>query len=228
MKSGLAVSLIVAATLVHFSPVLAAQRLVFQKPVYDFGTIVQGKTADHVFTFRNSSGTPVTIERISSSCGCTAATPSLRVIPPGKTGEIRASFNSSDFSGPVVKEVMVLTNEPQNQTYTLTIKGIVHEEIVITPRQLQFGAVKAGVRKEGSLRIENKGEKTVRITALKTAMPQVTISCRKKTLKPGESATIQISVVPVGGTRFLSGYLTIMTDSKENAEKTVPMYGILQ
>lgn len=219
---------IMALSLAGTSTAWAVSQLSFGNPVYDFNKVVQGKTVEHVFVFRNTGDAPVTIQRVGSSCGCTVATPSSRVINPGKSGEIKASFDSSDFRGPISKEVFVYTSSLQKPSYTLTMKGTVVEEITVTPSQLNLGEVKAGARKDGVLMLENKGTKTVRIKSVKSALPGVTATCDKKLLKPGEKTAIRVSLIPRGDTRFINGYIIITTDRTGKSEKAVPVYSVLK
>ncbi|MHC1697388.1 MAG: DUF1573 domain-containing protein [Geobacteraceae bacterium] len=227
MKIGISIVTILAAVLSLTVPAVAGPQLTFDKNVFDFHSVVQGKTVAHSFMFRNTGDAPATIARVSSSCGCTVANVSDKVIPPGKSGTIKATFNSSDFYGPVTKEVFVYLADQQKPAYTLTMKGLVVEELVITPRQVNLGSVKAGVRKEVTLEMENKGKKTIKITSLKTELPQTTISSRKKSLKPGEKTALKITVLPRADNRFVNGYLTISTDGQGKSEKTVPIFGVL-
>jgi len=227
MKTGISLATILAAVLSLAVPAMAGPQLTFDKNVFDFHSVIQGKTVSHSFTFRNTGDAPATITRVSSSCGCTVANVSDKVIPPGKSGAIKAAFDSSDFYGPVSKDVFVYLGDQQKPAYILSMKGLVVEELVITPRQINLGSVKAGVRKEVTVVMENKGNKTVKITSLKTELPQATISSGKKTLKPGEKTSIKITVIPRTDNRFVNGYLTISTNSQGKVEKTVPIFGVL-
>jgi len=228
MKLGVSLVTILAAVLSLAGSAVAGPQLTFEKDVYDFHSVIQGKTVAHSFTFRNTGDAAATITRVSSSCGCTVANVSDKIIPPGKSGTIKAAFDSSDFYGPVSKEVFVYLGNQQKPAYILTMKGLVIEELVITPRQVNLGSVKAGVRKEVTVELENKGNKTVKITSLKTELPQATVSSGKKTLKPGEKTSLKISVIPRTDNRFVNGYLTITTNSQGKAEKSVPIFGVLE
>ncbi|MDD2335370.1 MAG: DUF1573 domain-containing protein [Geobacteraceae bacterium] len=228
MKLGFSMVTMLAALLSLTVPALADPQFTFDKNVYDFNIVIQGKPVEHSFTFRNTGNAPGTITRVASSCGCTVANISDKVIAPGKTGTIKTSFDSSDFTGPVTKEVFVYLGNQQKPAYILTMKGVVVEELVITPRQINLGSVKAGVRKDVTLNIENKGKKKITITSLKTELPQANIDCRKKVLKPGKKTSCTFSVKPRGDNRFINGYLTISTNSQGKSEKTIPIFGVLQ
>lgn len=206
---------------------LAAPELAVDQPVHDFGTVVQGKKVDHVFTFRNRGDAPLNVARVRTSCGCTAANVTNKTLSPGGKSELKVTFDSSTFGGNISKLIYLETNDPQKPVATLTLKGNVAEEIVVTPRQLNFGTVKTNASKEMTVTVSNQGSKPLKLTSVKSPLPQVTIKTGKTTLKPGESASISITVTPRTEDRFLSGYLTIATDNTTRKEIMVPLYGSL-
>lgn len=226
--SFLSVLLFSAVSLTVSLPAQAAPRLTFDHYSFDFGKVTQGKTVDHVFVFRNTGDAPITIQRVDSSCGCTVATPSTRVVNPGKRGEIKTTFDSSDFSGPVSKEILVYTTDQQKPSHTLIVKGVVVEELVLTPSQLNLGEVKAGARKDGDIIMENRRSGTIRIQGIRSGNPQITASCDKKSLKPGEKATIRVSLTPRGDARFINGYITIATDNPRKPEKEAAVFSVVK
>ena len=114
---------------------IAAPEISVDRPVYDFGSISQGEKVEHAFVIRNKGNTPLSIKSVRPSCGCTAITTSASVIAPGKSGEIKASFNSANYSGAVNKTVTIDSNDPKVPSSILNLKGTVIEEIQITPKQ---------------------------------------------------------------------------------------------
>lgn len=193
-------------------------------PVFDFGAVSQGKHVDHVFILKNKGDSVLNIGNVSTSCGCTVADVSTRSIPPGKHSEIRASFNSTNFSGNINKSVTIQTNDPKTPAHTLILKGSVFEEISVTPKQLNLGEIKIGARKDASITITNSGKQPVTLTSVKSTMPQMLVKTKKTTVKEGGKAVINISVTPRGNDRFLGGYLTINTNSPQKPEIMIPVY----
>ena len=92
--------------------------------VHDFGTI---KAADgpvsHIFKFKNEGEIPLVITRATASCGCTQPEYPKDPVAPGKTGEIKVTFNPSG-NAPFTKTISIYSNGKAG-TYVLTIKGIV-------------------------------------------------------------------------------------------------------
>lgn len=206
------------------TPAWAGPAISFDQPVYDFGTILQGKKVDHIFVFRNKGTDPLTIGKLKTSCGCTAATVSAKTIPPGKTGEISVSFNSTSFSGNISKTVTVESNDPQSPATTLTLKGNVTEELSLTPRQLSLGNVKPDAKKEITVIFTNRSNRPVTLTSVKAGIPQVSVRTKKTVIKPGETSELVVTVLPRAEDRYISGYINILTDFPSKSEMVIPVY----
>ncbi|MCM2359834.1 MAG: DUF1573 domain-containing protein [Geobacteraceae bacterium] len=224
MKLSLTAALVIIS-LTWGGAALAAPQVAVDRPTHDFGSIGQGQKVEHTFIIRNRGDAPLTIRKVRPACGCTAVTTSASVIAPGRTGEIKATFDSANYSGPVQKTVSLDTDDPKVPSSLLYLKGTVIEEVRINPRQLNLGQVQVGTTKKASLTVTNKGGKPLKLTAVKSSLPQITAESEKKLLKPGESGTIMVSAAPRKGDRLLSGYLSISTDSPAKREITVPVYG---
>lgn len=90
-------------------------RITFQTSEYDFGDIIQGAKAEHVFAFENSGTEPLILSNVLTTCGCTATEWPREPIAPGKTGEIKVVFNSAGKMGRQTKIVTVVSNAVNSQ-----------------------------------------------------------------------------------------------------------------
>lgn len=203
----------------------AAPELVVEQPHYNFGTIIQGTRVDHVFGLRNVGDAPLQIRQVKPSCGCTAATVSSTTILPGKKGEIKASFDSRNFYGSVNKGIVVESNDAKSPAYSLSLSGTIVEEVEVTPKQINFGKMKADAPKEMGFTIDNKGKKAVRITSVKTSLPQAVVKVAKYSINPGESAAVTVTVTPRESDRVVSGYVSLTTDYPGKPVISVPFFG---
>lgn len=62
---------------------------------HDFGTIKQNQPVSHIFKFKNISDTPLTIDNVRTTCGCTAPEwDESEVILPDSTGKITLAFDA--------------------------------------------------------------------------------------------------------------------------------------
>lgn len=106
----------------------------FASDLIDYGTVNLNADGKRVFKFKNVGKSPLIIERIQSSCGCTVPKKPEEPILPGKTGEIEVVY-ATNRPGGFSKSITVFSNatEPSKM---LRIKGIVvqPESEVVKPK----------------------------------------------------------------------------------------------
>ena len=102
-------------------------RLTFIDKEVDFGTVKEGTIVEETFKFKNTGKVPLLISNARSTCGCTVPEWPKEEIPPGGTGELKATFNSDNRAGNVRKPVIVTANTYPNEVRVL-LKG------KVTPR----------------------------------------------------------------------------------------------
>ena len=99
--------------------------MTFDKNLHDFGTILEGQTASTVFTFTNTGKSDLIIVDARGSCGCTVPEyPKNIPIAPGKTGQIRVSFDSSNKPNDQQKTVTISANTDSGRE-TIRIRAMV-------------------------------------------------------------------------------------------------------
>lgn len=88
-----------------------------------FGTFSKSKgKVSHKFIFTNTGNKPLLINRVKSTCGCTASKYTREPILPGKEGSVEVRFDPAKFSGYFSKKVSVYTNA-QAAPVDLTVSG---------------------------------------------------------------------------------------------------------
>lgn len=205
----------------------AAPELIVDQGSFNFGSVAQGRKVQHAFRIRNGGDAPLQIKKLEASCGCTAVKPSTSVIPPGKSAKIDVTFDSSSFSGKVVKTVTLTSNAGKSPSYTFSMEGTVTEELQVTPRQLSLGPVSSSFATKGVLKVTNHGASKIKLLAVNVTSSSLQIKpvIRNGELDPGETGTIEITAQAKPEAKVLSGYLHIVTNSAQKKEITVPVYG---
>ena len=100
----------------------------FDKTLHDFGTIQEGETVETIFTFTNTGKSDLIIVDARGSCGCTVPEyPKNTPIPPGETGKIRVSFDSSNKPNMQQKTVTISANTDSGRE-TIRIKALVQAD----------------------------------------------------------------------------------------------------
>jgi hypothetical protein len=86
---------------------LSAGVPVFERTDHNFGNIVPGEEVGARFSFKNEGGSPLTIERVTTGCGCTVAEYSKNPVSPNESGFVEVIFDSRGKFGAQFQEVQV-------------------------------------------------------------------------------------------------------------------------
>lgn len=97
--------------------------ITFNKTTHDFGQINEADgNVTTVFEFKNDGGSPLVLQNVKASCGCTTPKYTREPIEPGKTGQITVTYRASGRPGTFNKTVTVTSNAT-TPTIRLYIKG---------------------------------------------------------------------------------------------------------
>jgi hypothetical protein len=101
--------------------------LTFLHQKINFGELVQGERFDTTIFFTNTGSSPMLIESVQGSCGCTVAknwpkTP----VNPGEQGSFSVTFNSEGKEGQQHKSITVVAN-----TSPATNIVVLHGNIIV-------------------------------------------------------------------------------------------------
>ena len=211
-----------------------AQSYTIDTESHDFGTFTEGESASHEFKITNTGTEPLLISGVRPSCGCTTPFWTKTPIMPGKTGSIKALYNTKGRPGPFNKSLTVTTNgEPANSV--LRIRGTVEKnpELMYTKEQLDNSAVialdrtvyKAGKLETGQktparFTIKNTGKTPLEITNVMSDCRCTTFEMSKPAVAPGESAILTITYMP-RNTGQKSERISISSNDLRHAETTV-------
>jgi hypothetical protein len=177
--------------------------ITYEKNAHDFGKVNEedGKIT-YVFDFKNAGATPLVINRVQASCGCTTPTWTKEPIEPGKKGSITVTYNPSGRPGPFTKTITVYSNASEEQTI-LTIKGEVIPKptsdnggfpinmggIGIKFKVIQMNNVDKGKVQTRVIDIENTTKASVK-PIIENLPPYITVSIVPETLKPNEAGKV--------------------------------------
>jgi hypothetical protein len=108
----------------------------------DFGKIEEKDgVVSHTFYFANKSDAPVTIDDVSTSCGCTTTSYSTKPIAPGEISQITINFNPARTEGKVFREIEIFT-----KGHKFCNRLMIQADVIPAPLEielLQCGAISA-------------------------------------------------------------------------------------
>jgi hypothetical protein len=84
--------------------------ITFSNVEHDFGKINEGENVACIFKFSNTGDADLVLTSVLTSCGCTVSKYDKKPIPPGGSGTINISYDSSDRSGRQTKTITVQSN----------------------------------------------------------------------------------------------------------------------
>ncbi len=194
----------------------------FEKPDFNFGQIFKGQKIEHIYEFENRGKDILNIGKVKTSCGCTAAILTNNTILPGNTGEIRATFNSGSFSGNVTKSISVISNDPERPSYKLTISGKIIEDVIINPKNINFGSVYIGEKINKTISIKSQTMPDFKIKKIRPSKQFINASIVEE--KNGEYI---IKVVLKDNQKIgrFSGGIYLLTNSQMQKKVNIPFFG---
>ena len=97
--------------------------IAFTQTEHDFGTLEIKQPAVYNFEFSNTGKTPLVIQNVETSCGCTVPEWTKEPVKPGKTGTITIKYDA-EYPGMFSKSITVYYNG-KDSPVKLKIKGLV-------------------------------------------------------------------------------------------------------
>jgi hypothetical protein len=203
---------IVACLFAHPAAAADAPRIAIEKPTLDFGSVVFGKKLTHALVVRNTGGSPLQIQEVTSRCECFRATFD-ETIAPGKSGRIRVEVDTSAQQGPVLLTVRVRSNDPARPTARVEIKALVKGPITLLPRDHLDLTTVSGQDQEGAVELEIHRKDALQVTAVES--DSAVFVPRLEKPSPGRRYRIVVKASgsqPVG---MHSGTIRILTADKD-------------
>jgi hypothetical protein len=101
---------------------LKTDALQLKEMEHDFGMIPQGKPVTYVFEIINTGTTPLKLDNVQASCGCTTPEWNHEAIPAGSADKIKVGYNAANEGG---FDKYITITYSGNLTKQLHIKGTV-------------------------------------------------------------------------------------------------------
>lgn len=213
--------------------------LQFDSYEWDFGTIEEKDgIVTHTFQFMNVSNENVSIEAVSTSCGCTSANYSTAPIKPGETGEITVHFNPARTEGEMLRDVEVFTSLKKAADRLVLLINVIPMPMGLNelyPHQLSanvktnttrcnFGYVAQGTTQTKTVQIANIDKKSAKLT-FKTTGNRYGLSVKVPEKIKGETVeAIEVTYkLPTGASNYgmARDTIWIMADGAEPVERIV-------
>jgi len=161
----ISIVVIVGAFLIFYSIQSKSSRpptISISEEEWDFGKIKEDERPAHIFTIKNIGKEELVISRVRSSCGCAATMLSSDNIQPGKSSELKVTFNPTGYNGQVKKDIYIESNDPQlpktKVTVMTEVEPIPSPQAFFSDSQWDLGLISQGDLPSFTFIVENKGE----------------------------------------------------------------------
>jgi hypothetical protein len=142
-------------------------RALFKETSHDFGKVKQGDVVSYEFVFKNAGGAPLVIDRIETTCGCTAALASEKTIGPGREGRIKASFDTRGYAGRLAKYLYLVSNDADDHRRELSLVADVQvppsARIDVDRYNVEMGLVVEGEAPSAKIVIRSAGQRELKV-----------------------------------------------------------------
>lgn len=119
--------------------------LVLEKKQLDIGDINEGESKSEVLSFTNVGKSPITIEEVTASCGCTSAKAEPDLIPPGGRGKLSVQLSAQGRRGKFGSQVNLRWAEKTGSRTgkcTAVVTGNALYSASLSPTYLDFAIFK--------------------------------------------------------------------------------------
>ncbi|MDY0166046.1 MAG: DUF1573 domain-containing protein [Thermoguttaceae bacterium] len=124
-------------------PKVLPPRVVVDETEHDFGFLDASDSGRHAFLIRNEGEGPLRLARGGTSCKCTMSHLPEGEIPPGGTAEVALSTKYTATKDGVFRHTAnILTNDPERETVTLTVRGVYRAFLAAIPERIEFPRAK--------------------------------------------------------------------------------------
>jgi hypothetical protein len=201
--------------------------------IKDFGQVAKGEKLKAVFEVRNTGTAPLEISSVRPTCGCTVANFD-KTVAPGATGKIEAEVDTTAFSGPIAKSVLVFSNDPANPQVNLVIKAEVRSFVEVLPRNLIRLNVLQGEPATEKVTLSSADGTDFKVTGVDTGGGPYEVTYRelpeKERIPERKGSQWEVSVtVPANAPEGLLNHkLIVKTTAPKAAEVTLQTSGMVR
>jgi hypothetical protein len=197
----------------------------FQNSSINFGAIKRGEKLTAKFPYKNIGQGQLVIQGVQAPCDCTTVDASKgKSIPPGEGGVIEVLFDSTDYSGKVVKAITVVTNERAMPDRTLTISALINSEIEADPPLVDFGDVNVSQAPSQTIKLKNLMSTDLKIEDLRYNQDYLDIVHSKS----GKDWVIEVKLKPSAPIGFLKDTIYVKNNSTALPDMPIPVRGTVK
>ncbi|MBM4175591.1 MAG: DUF1573 domain-containing protein [Ignavibacteria bacterium] len=190
---------------------------------HHFGTIYKGQKVKHVFEIENLTSKTIQVDKVETSCGCTAALISNKTLKPKQKAKVTAEFDSESFQGYQEKNIYVHERRSKEPLVILKVQVNIAVELDVVPLYLVFDNAVVGSDKNAFVQIINRTSSPIKILKVDNSTKNLKLKIDKYTLNSDEVATIEGTYLPTHS-GLVRGSFYLETNAKHQKKVEIKFY----
>ncbi len=197
----------------------------------DFGTVARGADTRTEIIVENLYEEDVTVVKVGTTCGCTAAKPDKTLLKTHDKARIAVVMNTVKFMHRKDSNVDVTlrfhgAKGAATKTVRVPITAYIRSDVVLTPGNADFGSIEFGQSAEKTLKIAYAGRQDWKITGIRNGNELIEAEVTE-TERAGGRVTYHLTVQLKGDARIgaIQDKIYLLTDDQKSPEVPVLISG---
>jgi len=194
---------------------------------YNWGDVKSEQSPLKTKIFIKNIGTEdLIIYKVKPSCGCTTAPLDKDTVKPNDKATLDVSLKIENLQGDFSKNINVSTNDPNNQTSKITLKGFVTKALIVNPRNLSFNDLIMGQPSVTKAKIKNTTDENITLKEIKTDPPELTVNLKDETVIPPKGEIVlEATFTPKDSAGKFGGKIVMKTTNADMPKLDIQVYG---
>jgi len=211
---------------------LATPKMVVDDTLFQFGYVPQNSKATHDFWIYSRGDAPLDILNVIPGCGCTKTPIEKTHLAPGDSTRLEVIFDTRNYSGTVIKQPMIATNEGVGNRYlhfeaNVAIRPDSTYPVILSPYKLEF-PTEPGKKVDGmKFTITNVSDKPLDLSLVSWPRGMVTVDLpRSVGAKKSVQASVKLTEAAAG--QNFEKCVTFQMSDEAKTRFTIPVTRVVQ
>ena len=196
----------------------------FVETTHAFGTVTRNTPAEYRFKFQNLYEEDVSVRSVRTSCSCTNASETRKLLKTHETAEIVATVDTVRHHGYRNVTITVTFDRPFLAEVQLDISVLIRDDIQFMPAEVKFDPVRPGTEVKRSVRIRKTGvvDPSWRVVEMKSSSEHIYAELYDRRVKGARMPDYEVVVTQRGSmppSRFNERIMFTTSDPAVDAQQ---------
>jgi hypothetical protein len=197
--------------------------------------VAKGEVVEASFKLINEGTGTLNVKTVRPTCGCTVAD-YPKEVAAGSEGAIVAKLDTAEFSGPISKALLLMTDDPETPTMSLVLKAMVQPFIQVLPKPLvRINSIQTEVATQKVYMVADpKVTKSFKVVTADSEVPYIKVASRrlddneKVEATSGDQYEITLTLTEDAPPGPINTQVVIHTDHDKAKKVPIKVYGVVR